>query len=361
MTLVRAWTGELEAARAAMAAVGSRCIALGEEGELIFVTFHLVLIDIWRGDLKSAAILADETVERASQLGGDFPLFIALTIRGAVAAHAGRVDAARRDLRDAMAAAQRCGSMRLAEWPVTLCGFIEVSIGDYQAAVDALEPLLPMVQSSPDSTEVITATFIPDAVEALIGLGRLDDAEPLIAALERNGHRLDRAWMLAVGLRCRAMLLAAHGDLDAAIITAEQAMTQHDRLPMPFERARTQLLLGQVQRRQRHRDAATATLHEAQQTFEEIGTPLWANRAAAELARGTSGRRRAEGLTPSEQRVAELAVSGMTNREIAGTLFISPKTVEVNLSRIYHKLGIRSRMELYRALDATNRAVEPKE
>jgi DNA-binding NarL/FixJ family response regulator len=127
-------------------------------------------------------------------------------------------------------------------------------------------------------------------------------------------------------------------------------MAQHQRLPMPFEQARTQLLVGQLQRRQRQRHAATATLRAAQHTFQQLGATLWAERAGAELTRGVSGRRRAEGLTPSEQRVAELAVSGLTNRDIAATLFISPKTVEVNLSRIYRKLNIRSRVELYKAL-----------
>lgn len=271
------------------------------------------------------------------------------------------MDDARRDLRDSIVAAQRCGSMRLAEWPATLRGFVEVSCGDYQAAVNALAPLLPLTQIFPEATEIISASFIPDAAEALIGLGRFDEAEPLVAALERNGTRLDRAWMLAVGARCRAMLLAGRGDLAAATATAERAMTEHERLPMAFERARTQLLLGQLQRRQRHRDAAAATLREALQTFEELGTTLWADRVRAELARGMSGRRRAEGLTPSEQRVADLAVSGMTNRDIAAALFISPKTVEVNLSRIYRKLGIRSRMELYRALESTNDPASPKE
>jgi len=361
MTLLRAWTGELEAAHEEMAAVSQRCITLGEEGELIFAAFQLALIDIWRGDLKNAAIIADETLERAAQLGGDFPLFIALTIRAAVAAYGGRAGDARRGLRDAIAAAQRCGSMRLAEWPATLGGFVEVSCGDYQAAVNALEPLLPLTQIFPDSTEIISASFIPDAAEALIGLGRLDDAEPLVEALERNGRRLDRAWMLATGARCRAMLQAARGDLTAATATAEHAMTEHDRLPMPFERARTQLLLGQLQRRQRHRDAAATTLREALQTFEQLGTTLWADRVKAELARGMSGRRRADGLTPSEQRVAELAVAGMTNRDIAATLFISPKTVEVNLTRIYRKLNIRSRVELYHALESTKGPSAPKQ
>ena len=129
MTLLRAWTGELDAARAAMAEVGRRCITFGEEGELVFVAFHLALIDIWRGDLPNAAVTVEETMERAAQLGGDFPLFIALTIRAAVAAYAGHTDDARRDLGDAIAAARRCGSMRLAEWPATLAGFVEVSCG----------------------------------------------------------------------------------------------------------------------------------------------------------------------------------------------------------------------------------------
>jgi DNA-binding NarL/FixJ family response regulator len=79
---------------------------------------------------------------------------------------------------------------------------------------------------------------------------------------------------------------------------------------------------------------------------------LWADRAKAELARGVSGGRHSHGLTATEEHVAELAAAGMTNRSIAAALFISPKTVEVNLSRIYRKLNIGSRTQLYRALDA---------
>ena len=361
MTLVRAWTGGLDAARDAMADLRQRCVTLGEEGELIFLAFHLTLIDIWRGDFDSAAITADETMLRASQLGGDFPLFIALTTRAAVAAYVGRADDARSDIVEAIAAAHRCGSMRLAEWPATLAGFVEVSLGDYHAALNALAPLFPILKTWPDATEIISASYIPEAVEALVGLGRLDDAEPFIDALDRNGRRLDRAWMLAVGGRCRAMLLAARGDLTAAMAAAESAMTEHERLPMPFERARTQLLLGQLQRRQRHRDAAVATLREALQTFEDLGTRLWAERARSELARGMPGRRRAEGLTPSEHRVAELAAAGMNNKDIAAALFITPKTVEVNLSRIYRKLNVHSRVELYRTFNSAPEIDDSKE
>jgi DNA-binding CsgD family transcriptional regulator len=199
-------------------------------------------------------------------------------------------------------------------------------------------------------TEVITSAYIPDAVEAMVGLRRHADAERLIAALEDNGKRLDRPWMLAIGARCRSIWLAARGDVEAAARKAQDAMAEHDRLPMPFERARTQLLLGQLQRRQRQKESARATLREALQAFDAVGTPLWADRARAELARAEAAPTRDLALTPSERRVAELAASGMTNRDVASALFISPKTVEANLARIYRKLGIKTRAELGRLI-----------
>ena len=181
-------------------------------------------------------------------------------------------------------------------------------------------------------------------------VARADEAEPLVDALERNGRKQDRPWMLAVGARCRAMVQAARGDVEAAVHSAHRALTEHDRLPMPFERARTQLLLGQLTRRER--SESTSVLRDALAVFEELGAVLWANRARAELAGADAGRRTTaqarthQGLTPAEQRVAELAASGMTNRDVAGKLFISSKTVEATLARVYRKLGIRSRAEL---------------
>jgi DNA-binding CsgD family transcriptional regulator len=147
------------------------------------------------------------------------------------------------------------------------------------------------------------------------------------------------------------MELAARGDVDGAVAAVTAAMAHHDRLPMPFERARTALLLGQLQRRQRRKEAAAATLREALQTFEGIGTVLWAQRARDELARVNVRPTRDQGLTPSERRVAELAASGMSNRDIAATLFISIKTVEANLGRVYRKLGVRGRVALARRLE----------
>jgi DNA-binding NarL/FixJ family response regulator len=184
-------------------------------------------------------------------------------------------------------------------------------------------------------------------------VGRSADAEPLIDALERNGQRLGRPWMMAVGARGRSMLLADRGDLDAATAAAAQAIVAHDRLPIPFERARTLLLLGQLQRRKRRKESASASLQEALDIFVRLDIPLWADRARAELVRANVGPRRSEQLTPSEQRVAELAASGMKNRDVAAALFISPKTVEANLARIYRKLRIKSRAELGRHMGKT--------
>jgi DNA-binding NarL/FixJ family response regulator len=146
------------------------------------------------------------------------------------------------------------------------------------------------------------------------------------------------------------MSLAARGDVEAAAKKAHEAMAEHDRLPMPFERGRTLLLLGQLQRRQRQKERSRATLREALQTFEAMSAPLWAKRVRSELDRAEVAPTHDQALTPSEQRVAELAASGMTNKDVATALFISPKTVEANLGRIYRKLGIKSRAELGRII-----------
>jgi ATP/maltotriose-dependent transcriptional regulator MalT len=344
--MILAWTGRLEQARSQIQIVRRRCVERGAERDIVAVAGYGTWVDIWQGRFADAAEVANDAVERAEQLGGDHVLVIPLSVRAGVAAYTGRERDARADARRAIEVAQRGGSPRLPDyWPAMILGFLDVSLGHYAEAMTTLQPLLSMFDRVP-GTEIMAAWYIPDAVEAVVALGRFDDAEPLVKALEHNGRRLDRPWMLAVGARCRSMLLAAQGDVDAADRMARQAMTEHERLPMPFERARTQLLLGQLQRRQRKKEAAAATLGEALRAFEDLGTPLWAKRTRAELARTNVSPSADPGLTPSERRVAELAASGMTNREVAAALFISPKTVEHNLSRVYRKLGIRSRAEL---------------
>ncbi|HZQ30735.1 MAG TPA: AAA family ATPase [Mycobacterium sp.] len=345
-TLVMAWTGNLSEAHDEMLAIQRHCIQHGQEEELIFVGFHFAQLQVWRGDFARAADIAEETTERASQLAGHFPLFIAHTVNGIVATYGGRVDHARAHLTEALAAGARSGAHRMAECTIAVQGFLEVSLGNYEAAIDVLQPLLEKADAMPQATEIISAPFIPDAVEALVHLGRLGVAERYVKLIERNGRRLDRAWMLAVGAHCRSMVLGAHGDLEAAIEVAREAISVHARLQMPFELARSQLLLGQLQRRQRHRDMAAQTLGDALERFEMLNAPLWAARVRGELARAESAPSGAAVLTVNEQKLAELAASGMTNRDVAAQLYISTKTVEATLSRVYRKLGIHSRGQL---------------
>jgi DNA-binding NarL/FixJ family response regulator len=340
-------TGQHEQARRELRAIRQHYIERGEESELMMVAFHSGLNEIWQGDFAEAALIAEDAMERALLLEGDLPLSVALILRALLAAYAGDERGARRDASEALAICRRCDSPHLVTvWPITALCFLDVSLGKYQAAIAELEPLLAKIMAAPDGTEIFVASFVPDAAEAMIQLGRHADAELLIERLERNGRRLDRPWMLAVGARCRAMLLAARGDVEEANLAVERAMDEHLRLPMPFERARTQLLQGQLQRRLRRKDAGAANVRAALVIFEDLDTPLWADRARAELARANVGPRHTVVLTPSERRVAELAASGMTNRDVAAALFISPKTVEVNLTRVYRKLDIHSRAEL---------------
>jgi DNA-binding NarL/FixJ family response regulator len=110
-------------------------------------------------------------------------------------------------------------------------------------------------------------------------------------------------------------------------------------------------LLGQLHRRQRHRDVASANVGAALAVFDDLGTPLWSARARASFGRSEVTAGPAKLLTAAERRVAELAASGMTNRDVAAALFISPKTVEVHLTRIYRKLDVHTRTELVRRID----------
>jgi len=121
---------------------------------------------------------------------------------------------------------------------------------------------------------------------------------------------------------------------------------------MPFELARTLLARGTIRRRAKQKRLARESLDEALEIFEGLGAPLWAGKTSAEARRIGLRPPAPSGLTSSEERVAELVAAGHTNREVAGALFISVKTVDSNLSRIYRKLGVRSRTELARKLPA---------
>ena len=148
------------------------------------------------------------------------------------------------------------------------------------------------------------------------------------------------------GARCRGLLLAANGDLPAAVVAIERAVEQHERVQRPFELARSLLALGVIRRRAKKKAAAREALERALATFGRVGAPLWAETTRGELGRiGGRAASRWE-LTPTEERVAALVAAGHTNREVAAELFLSVRTVDWNLRKIYAKLGIHTRREL---------------
>ncbi len=348
--LLTSWSGRFVEAGEALAALRRRCKERGEDSELFFISFHSALTALWRSDFPALTRAVEDAEELAPHLSGDVPRYVALTTRALLGVYTGDVGVARRDAEEALAAGMRSGAANLSMWPVMALGFLETSLENYDAALHGLEPLLSRLHMTPEATEIIGAWFLPDAIESMVQLGRLADAEHWVDLLHQNGIRLDRPWMLAVGGRGRGMLLGARGDLAAAVRCTEDALAQHDRVPMAFEWARTQLLLGQLQRKQRRQDVAASTVRDALDTFERLGTTVWAERARKQLTPAKLGPRGGTLLTPSERRVAELAATGMKNRDVAAELFISPKTVEANLSRVYQKLGIRSRAELGRLM-----------
>jgi DNA-binding NarL/FixJ family response regulator len=139
---------------------------------------------------------------------------------------------------------------------------------------------------------------------------------------------------------------SARDDLEAAARAADIAADACIRLPMPFERARTLLVLGTVQRRTRRRRDARATLGAAIEEFDRLGSPLWAGRARDEQARIGGRAPSPDALTEAERRIVELVVAGRSNKEVAATLYLALSTVEAALWRVYRKVGVRSRTEL---------------
>jgi DNA-binding CsgD family transcriptional regulator len=227
----------------------------------------------------------------------------------------------------------------------SVLGFLKISCDDAAAAHDWLGPL-PELTEEMGLREPGAFPFVPDEVEALVALGEVGSAEQLTNGLAEQGRALGRPLALATAARCRGLIEGARGDQQASMEAFARAMEHHVPLQMPFELGRTLLALGVAQRRFKQRRAGAASLRAALETFEALGAPVWAEKARAELSR-MGGRAAPPGeLTPSEQRVAELVAEGHTNREVADALFVSVKTVEANLSRIFQKLGIRSRRQL---------------
>lgn len=191
----------------------------------------------------------------------------------------------------------------------------------------------------------------PDLVKSLVELGELEEAKAVTARLCELAEAQEHPWGLATAKRCDAVVRLAAGYDEAAAAMLEQAGAVYGELGLRFDRALAMLDLGRAQRRAKKWGAARASLEQAVAELDELGSPGWAEQARSELARIGARRPQPTGeLTPAERRVVELAVDGLANKEIARTLFVSVRTVEVHLKHAYAKLGIRSRTQLARRL-----------
>jgi DNA-binding CsgD family transcriptional regulator len=340
------FTDRLDEARRTFTDLLDEAAAHGVETPRPQFRYHLAELECRAGNWDVAMEHARESRAAAQRLGigawmsaeGHFAV-------GLVEAHLGRADQARLEAREGMRVAEAAGEILLLIPNLAVLGFLELSL-DRPAEADAYLSRAVELAEAMGIREPAYFRIVPDEVEALVALGRLDEAEALLVPFEEAGKSLDRAWAIATGARCRALVLAARADLVGASAAANEALREHDRLPLPFELGRTLLVRGAVERRAKRKREARNTLTKALEIFEVLGAALWADRTQAELARIGGRAPSSLALTPTEDKVAALVASGSTNREAAEALFVSVHTVEANLKRIYRKLGVRSRTEL---------------
>jgi DNA-binding NarL/FixJ family response regulator len=228
---------------------------------------------------------------------------------------------------------------------------LELSMADAEGSWRGLEPLLGTVEQMDEVVAQLTGSV---GIESLVSIGDLPAAERLLALLDERAAGSDTA-LRALADRGRGLLHAARGDLDEAIAAFEAAAVEptQPQEANPFELARTLQLLGTAQRRAQHKRAARETLERSLTIFESLGARLWAERTRSEMRR-IGGRTASDGeLSETERQIVELVVAGRKNREVAEELSLSPNTVAWNLSKIYRKLGVRSRTELAAQLATT--------
>jgi DNA-binding CsgD family transcriptional regulator len=306
-------------------------------------------LDFRLGRWATARAQAAESVELAQDTGQQALLTHSLAALAHVEAAMGLQDECRGHVADGLALVSRFQADALGAYLHGALGLLELGLGRVREAIAALEESQQIGDRLQTQPSVTMTT--PDLAEAYARAGRRDDALALLDGFEEAGRRAGSRWTEAAAGRLRALL-----GPDAEVRPRfEAALAVHENLPMPFERARTLLCFGERLRRARQRADAREPLKEALETFERLGARGWAERTRTELrATGEQQARRAETaaeqLTPHELQIAVLVSQGMTNREAAAALFLSPKTIEYHLGQIYRKLDVRGRAQLARLM-----------
>jgi len=342
--LILKWSDRLDEARPRLADRYRDAIDRGDEASLPFLLYHFSELECWAGNWDAAEDYALEACRAADESRQPAMKPATLYSLALIRAHQGQVHQARELASDALALCDRTGNVPVRSLVVAVLGFIAVSLDDARVAHSHLGRLTE-VASAVGLEEPSVVKFLPDEIEALAALGDVDLAWSLTRQLEEQGTSLGRPWALATAARCRAYLVGLDGDLEAAWAACERALSQHKRLPMPFELGRTLLVKGMIERQGKRQPTARVTLGQALSIFERLGAPLWAAKAERELAK-VAVQTRADGLTATERRVAALVTRGRTNREVARAMFVTENTVQTHIRHIFQKLGVRSRTEL---------------
>jgi DNA-binding CsgD family transcriptional regulator len=309
------------------------------------VLWELSWLELWAGRWERAAAHAARARDIGLQYGVEKNQDYIPSAW--VAVHRGQLELARREAERGL----KLCEAQIGFYPPLLQavpGLVALWSGDAATGADCLEQADRQAQvlgwGSPDARP-----WTADYAESLLELGRVDEAVRVIDRWEADATRLGRDRVLAHVTRCRGLVAAARGAVDEATSLLELAVARHREVGDVFGRARALLTLGMVLRRARQKRAARDAIGAALADFEDLGAATWVKRARDELGR-IGGRTREEGLTAAEGRVAALVAAGRTNREVADELFLAERTVAGHLTRVYAKLGVRSRTELARRL-----------
>lgn len=328
--------------------------AASAPGALPYALGHLSELDFRTGRWPQAYAEASEAVALATELDHRFSLIYALACLSWIEAARGLEADCRAHLAQLMTVSDHARTI-VGGYGARIRGLLDLGYGRNDDAIKNLKPLFELLCST---TAAVPFLFqeAPDLIEAYVHTGRRAEAERALTTFQGQTEGTPGSWPLAAAARCRGLI---DEDFEPAFA---RAFALHEQTTMPFECARTQLCYGERLRRSKRRSEARGQLHAALSTFERLGAEPWADRARNELrATGETIRRdnrASDDLTLQELQVALKVAEGATNREAAAALFLSPKTVEAHLSRIYSKLGVRSRTELAHRF-ATERGPSP--
>jgi DNA-binding CsgD family transcriptional regulator len=323
------------------AAQVAECRRRGMIGMLPEALLRLARAELHLGRHRDAAASAGEGLRIVQDTGRSRELGLRSLVLAPLAAVQGDADRCRELSRQTLDRATERGLAAAAAWSRYALGLLELGLGRYDTAVEQLAEIPPTLPTLP-------YTYCSDLVEAAARAGRPRDAAAAHDRFRAWAGAVGQPWAEAVAERCAALA----GPAADAERRFARAVALHAAGGRPFEHARTRLLYGEWLRRERRRTEARTHLRAAVEGFERLAAAPWADRARNELR--AAGETAAPAhrvdplgrLTAQELQVVRLAATGATNRDIAGRLFLSPRTVGYHLYKAYPKLGISSRRQL---------------